>query len=305
MTWTKLSSTDSGAPQLLGVNGSLTNVFRWALPQLGWAIEYGASGNAAVFRAASGNRHRFCINNNNGASGIAIVRGALAASGATTWTNTFPTTTQCSNEYSCWPCGHYDGVTPAEWFIYGNETFFYFIYVADMNNNYLNFFGDLPSYYNTGWETAISVSASYNYASAITAFPIYNGVVGYNGLHWARRIDGVTLSTLGSLHGAINSFCYTHNAPPTRGGYLNRVMRQKIGLTCNGSNSDTVGSLGIIARGWLPNLWNPMHTSNTTLSARDTFTDSVYNPSAIFRWYSFNGNTYGFIIEETDTWSKP
>lgn len=46
---TVLRSTDSGAPDLTGEDGSLYDVLKWALPQLGWTLEHD---DATNFRAA-------------------------------------------------------------------------------------------------------------------------------------------------------------------------------------------------------------------------------------------------------------
>ena len=46
---TTLTSLDSGAPALSGSDGALYNVLKWALPQIGWTLEFDDSTN---FRAA-------------------------------------------------------------------------------------------------------------------------------------------------------------------------------------------------------------------------------------------------------------
>lgn len=311
MAWIKLANTSSGAPALTATNGSLTAVLRWALPQLGWAIEYGPTGNAAVFRAAVGNRHRFCINNNAGANATALVRGALGATSATAWTNVFPTTTQQSNGNSVWPCGYQpDPSVQVPYVIYGNDRFFYFIQLGgytstDTGSAFLNFFGDVPSDYSTGWETVISMLGSGGVPSNILLNPVYSYQQPSDGIYWARRIDGVTLSTQGNLLGWQQSIGNVLGTPLTRAGYLNRLYRSKMAVSCGGTATATPGSLGIMQRGWLPNFWSPVASGNTTMAVGDTFTDSVYNPSASFIWYGYSNNAYGFIIEETDTWSKP
>jgi len=45
---TIIKSTDVGAPTLDGDNGSMYNVLKWALPQLGWTIEHDDSANSVI-----------------------------------------------------------------------------------------------------------------------------------------------------------------------------------------------------------------------------------------------------------------
>ena len=131
MTWIKLTSEDSGAPSLFPVNGSLTSLLRWALPQLGWNVEFGPTGNSAVFRAATGNRHFLLVRHESsitsGDASIACVRAGHTSTGATNIGSPFPTTTQVSNAYSTWNAG--DASNPPDvyspWVIYGNEVFFH------------------------------------------------------------------------------------------------------------------------------------------------------------------------------------
>ena len=60
----------------------------------------------------------------------------------------------------------------------------------------------------------------------------------------------------------------------------------------------------MLKRGWLPNMWNPIHTGTGTLSDQDTFTDTSYNASAVFRAFTYS-SSYVIIMEETDTWTLP
>lgn len=306
MTWTVLTSLDSGAPALTAVNGALANVFRWALPQLGFAIEYGAAGNATVFRAATGNRQRFCLNNNAGSAGSSLVRGALGATSATAWTNVFPTTGQVSNADSRWPAGYaYNSSFALPYIIAGNGVFFYFITLGGVYSDspsycQVNFFGDVPTDYGTGWETVISMSGTVNNGLEQVSSVPYPFAAG---VYWARRIDGGTLSTVGNISIPYNYFGATAGTPAARAGYLNRLMREKVFLNCTGVASGSPGTFSVMQRGWLPNLWAPIHNGNAAMVTGDTFTDSVYNNSATFLWLS-SMSSYGFILETSDTWSK-
>ena len=313
MAWTKLSSTDVGAPSALSVNGSLNNILRWALPLLGWAVEYGPTGNASVFRAAAGNRHRLNVRHESSITGdaaIAYVRGAHTATSATAIGTPFPTVAQVANANATWRCGTIgDPATAVPWFIYGNDRFFY-LFMWDVSYGWdVTYFGDVPSDYATGYETVVCVrnvggpNGSQGMGAAGFCYPAYNGCD-----FWARGINATTVSVQGARNfsAAGSPPGRIPNCPAVRGGYQNRVIREKIAVSDFGSTTTTAGVLAINKRGWLPNLWNPVHDGGVsgTLVDGDTFTDSVYNPAATFR--IFDAPSYGsLIMEETDTWVKP
>lgn len=313
MAWTKLSYTDAGAPSALCLNGSLNNILRWALPLLGWAVEFGPTGNASVFRAAAGNRHRLHVRHDSavsGNAGLAYVRGAHTATSATAIGQPFPTAGQAANAFSTWRVGiEDDPATPAPWFIYGNDRFFYLLMYSNSYGWEIYWFGDVPSDYATGYETVISIRNNNSpYGSNAMGAPGYP-YPSYNGFdYWARGINATTVSVYGARHfsGGGNAFGRIANCPAARGGYQNRVVREKVAVSDFGSATTSVGVLAINRRGWLPNLWNPVHNGmgGGTLVDGDTFTDTVYNAAAVFR--VFDSPSYGsVIIEETDTWVKP
>lgn len=311
MAWTKISSTDSGAPQALSVNGSLNNILRWALPQLGWAVEYGPSGNASVFRAAAGNRLRLHVHHDSSVSGnaaLAYVRGAHTATSATSIGSPFPDATQAPNASSNWRCGTVgDPATAASWVIYGNDRFFIYLCYDGGYKWDMVYFGDVPSEYATGYETIVTVRGNTSpYGSFGMGAPGY-AYPYFDYCHfWARGINATTVSTMGARNFSAAGYALGRipSTPVMRGGYQNRLMREKVAISDYGSTNTTFGVLGINRRGWVPNLWNPIHSGiGGSVAGQDTFTDTAYNPSAIFR--VFDSNSGVAIIEETDTWSRP
>lgn len=310
MTWLKITSDDPGAPALLPVNGSLPNVFRWALPQLGFDLEFGPTGNAAVFRASTGNRFRLHINSTDVATyGSVIVRGAETATSATALGSPFPTTSQHPNTQARWNAADiYSGTTPNDYVFYSTGKFVVFLIklsMSDPDSWTFNYFGDIPTKYAGGWATVIStIGSQYQ-----TNYPLADSALAYPGpseyIFWARGINATTKSTKGSRYGT-GGICAVSNTPATRAGYMNRLQRQKIGINCSGSATGSPNSnFALACRGWLPNIWSPFHSSWAGSPATlDTFTDTAYNPSAVFKWYGYNTSA-GFIIEETDTWQAP
>ena len=81
-------------------------------------------------------------------------------------------------------------------------------------------------------------------------------------------------------------------------------VREKVGVHCTGSNTTTPNTLAVNKRGWVPNLWNPLHSGIGLVTSDDTFTDTGYSPSALFN-IAPASTTVAVIIETTDTWSLP
>lgn len=87
-----------------------------------------------------------------------------------------------------------------------------------------------------------------------------------------------------------------------QGGYGNRIVREKMGVTCIGSSTSTVGSLALVKRGFLPNLHLPIHSGIGAVTTLDTFED--VSSGADFRVAIANVNA-AVIVETSDTWSAP
>lgn len=310
MAWTVLDENSVGAPALVAANGSLTSLLRWALPLLGWAVEYGATGNDAVFRAATGNRHRLQVRHNSSLTSsdasIVMVRAAHTATSATSIGSPFPTTGQVANASSTWRAGiEGDPTTSGRFVIAGNETFFHYFCWSPTYGWDWNFFGDVPSDYSTGYETVINVRNNTSpYGSNALGESMYPYPAATNQTFWARGVNAMTISTQGTKDGKTTPPGRVSGNPPCRGGYQNRLLREKIGVHCCGSTNTTPGVLAIPKRGWLPNVWNPIHSGIGGVADGDVFTDSAYDPAASFRVLDSSG--YGTIIlETTDTWTKP
>ena len=311
MAWTKLTDASGGAPNLKSVNGSLCLVLDWALVALGWAIEFTDGANARVYRAATGNRHRLWVRHDSAISSLAsraTVRGVESATSATAVTNPFPTVAQIGDTVSVWKCGQSGApATNVPYVIYGNATFFILFSRLSATGDWrMNFFGDVPGEYATAYDTVIRVdnNATDNQTGGGATG---QAAISQNGKDfWVRGIDLTTLSVYGGMQITTNTVTpagITPGFPAMRGGYQNRIVREKIALCDIGSASTTVGGLAISKRAWLPNLWAPCHSGAGGVADQDTFTDSVYSATATFR--VFITTAWAYIVEETDTWSMP
>ena len=306
-----VSSTDVGAPALTPSNGSLNAVLWFILAQKSWTREFTGT-NADVFRAASGNRRRLWVRHDSAISGnvnLPMVRGAESAASATSCSDLFPTVAQQPNSQAVWHVADNTSLaTPRSWFAIVTETAIVFCNSLTTTDSQwgMQIFGDLPpSDAADVWNTVCSSNqlSSPNVTNnflAKSASPIITA----GALYWCRDISGTVKSSLGVINGPGGAPGALATAPAARGGYANRIVRQKAGATCIGGASASPGPTSQLLRGWIPNFWLPIHANYGALSNADTWTDTAYDPLAVFRPL-INSPGGWAIMELTDTWSPP
>lgn len=314
-----LRSTDVGAPTLSGTNGTLCAVLDWALVQNGWAIEFTAT-NQRVYRPGVGNRRRLWVAHDSAVSSspqLATIRGceSATAADATGLVDPFPTVAQMSSSFtSVLVSTAASTAARAYRLIVGVD--FVLVAISTSGNTSVNwdmfFFGDTKGgdpgdVWNTllwtGNSATIGSTSARAMASCILGYPSST-----NRHFWCRTIDGSIKSSRGWFHGTGSSglaaFCSITSGVLMRGGYANRVERERVVASCTGDSSTTVGVLLQVRRGFLPNLWNPLHSGIGALTSDDTFTDPAYNASALFQIAPASSTTAA-IIEMSDTWVVP
>ena len=123
-----LSNATQNAPALSGSAGSLYALFKWALPQLGWTVEFDEGATKIVFRnnSTSGTGFRFRVNDSKANHAATDIRAEVSAyqsmSDVDTGTEKIPTT---GERY--WIKSHTEDTTPRDWFIIGTDKFFFFL----------------------------------------------------------------------------------------------------------------------------------------------------------------------------------
>lgn len=146
-----LSYQDTGAPALTGTTGSLYNVLKWALPQLGWTIEFDDGSSKVAFKnsGVSGSGSFIRVNDSAANHASTEVKAEVSAfesmSDVDTGSGKIPTT---GERY--WPKSHTEDLTERDWFIFGTDSFFIFLGYnggsADAEGFRLAFAGDIKSY---------------------------------------------------------------------------------------------------------------------------------------------------------------
>lgn len=303
-----LTNASSGATRNAGTQGDLTTLLDWALPQKGWAIEYTGT-NERVYRPGSGIRNRLYVNHNtaiSGNAGLAVVRGCENASSSSVLVDPFPTVAVSSNALSNWLVSNAASTVDRRFRIYLSETFvYYFSNYSGLPDQWdFGFFGDPSPSLTDPYGTVVSIRSSAGTSSSGLTQATSSTVLAGSNIYWARDISGATKSTRGSISCSGTSLGSVAGTPGARGGYQNRIYREKVAVSDGGGASGSPTSLSIARRGWLPNLWGALHLNKGTLSDDDTFTDTAYNPTAEFRLLSSNSSASA-IMEETDTWSPP
>lgn len=309
-----LTDASSGAPALSGTNGALCTVLDWALVQKGWAIEYTAANNR-VYRPGAGNRNRLYVGHDSAVSGdarLATVRGCENASAAAvaSLTNPFPTVAQQANGAASMLTSITANATARPYKIILTDRFL-LMAVSCGSTNTTNWdmfaFGDLAGVDPLDTYATIMHNGSSSTATATNTRGLAGAMLpnyGRGKTFFCRTIDGTILSPYAVLYGSGPDFCAVANAQIMRGGYGNRIDREKMAVTCTGSNTVTVGVLAIMKRGWIPNLWNPIHTGIGSITSDDVWTDTAYASGSSFCILPASSTVAG-IMETTDTWSPP
>lgn len=314
MSTLTLTNASSGAPALSGTNGALNAVLDWALPQKGWAIEYTGT-NARVYRAAAGNRHRLYVAHNSSVSGVATlatVRGCENASSVSDLVDPFPTVAQQANGSSSVAVSSAASALARPYIIVLTDRFLLMAIATTGANNAgwdLFLFGDLAADPADTYATICLVgTTSSTAATARSMANVMAGGLTATKVYWCRSIDGATKSTTGCLNGPSatpnTSFCSVAGSPVMRAGYGNRIVREKVAATCMGAAAGSAGALAMYKRGWVPNLWNPIHIGIDTITSDDVFTDSAYDVDSLFVIAPASTGV-ACIVEISDTWAPP
>ena len=300
--------------RLSGTNGDLVGIMDIALVANGWAIEY-TSGNARVYRPGTGNRFRLHMNDDSatsGNAGLCTVRGCENASSATTLTDPFPTVALVANNSSNWlksvtantVARAFDIWVSPTWVIYAVNA------VGTTNQWEWHFFGDFaPALSGDSYNTLCTVRNNTATGSG-QLWSCANTYTGLGGRYWlARSYDGTVKSTQsGPFSGFSASIGVIGNAPQAQSGATTGVDTIKVPLLDCGSTTTTPSpSIGLLTRGWLPNIRFPLHAGHGATNTRDTYTDTAYNPSFIGQIITATSSTSAafLTVETTDTWSPP
>ncbi len=314
MTMIHLTDASPGAPTLSFNDGTLAAVLDWAVVQNGWAIE-ATSGNYRVYRPGSGNRFRLCIRDEaagSGSAGLAVARGAENFVSATSWTDPFPTVAVVADASANILKSSGSAGTARAYHIWLTETQITMaVNFGGATNAYEWWsFGDaVPTLAGDSYNTYMSCRNSTSISAAAMFAVASNQFTSTGHLYWCRSYDGTVKSTAGafaSTNSSTMGSCV--GCAAAQGGTTGKVDREKYFACCNGSTSNSPSTtIGVYKRGWIPYIWNPLHLGRGTLNTTDTFQDTAYSSSAVFRAVcQANASNSGFfIMQEAGPWAAP
>lgn len=318
MTLLVLTQASGGAPACEGVNGSMNAVIHFcvthtSLGGAAWVRDYNDAGSyTSIWRPASGNRFSLYCRHDSAVSGgaqRAVVRGCESASAYNTRVDEFPTAAQVADASANWLASSTADGTDRNWIAIVTGTFLLLCVKFDGTLWDMYFFGDTPgSESGDAYDTVCLTRASTGVSASAIGTHNMSSQVQANTVYWARDISGTIKSSrggfacMGSVIGAVSSL------PIMKGGFNNGIRREKIAIHCIGSTTTTVGVMAIARRGWLPNVWQPHHStgSGSGVVSEDTGSDTAYHASAAFRIIQIlSSMNASIILEESDTWSAP
>lgn len=302
--------------RLSGTDGDLVGIMDVALVANGWAIEY-STGNARIYRPGSGNRFRLYMNDAaavSGSAALCLVRGCENASAASNagLTDPFPLAASVADGSSNWLKSSAVSTAARAFDIWVSPTWvIYACNVTGAANVWdFSFFGDCPSAlagdsYNTvcSVRNIASLSTAQMWASAATAFTASSR------WWWARSYDGTVKATNASpFSGYSANIGVIPNAPQAFLGATTGVDTQKVPLIdCGATSTTPTPGIGLVTRGWLPNIRFPLHGGRGTANSRDTYTDTAYAAGFVGTVIAASNSASGgfLVVEGSDTWSPP
>ena len=309
MTFYAFTSSDSGAPTLNGVNGSMINVLDWIIVTKGGGTKVYSGTNKAIYQLAGGGMFLRVVHDSavSSAANLATVRACEIASDVDTYTDPFPTVSQRADSSSVWAASSTANSTAR-------------VYRGVVTDDIL-----IISIQALGTEQALlyifgkgdPVIPSDPYCSMIVVGQSTNGGlfnVGniYDCKYFQRDITGTVKSSkagfmnpqagyfaAGAYPAGLSNITAIHP-------YNSKIHHRAATMACLGSasaaGSSNQGSSAMVPRCYIPQLRDIM-VGTSTFANGDVLTDSSYDPSAAFV-VATNTNTSSILIETTDTWKR-
>lgn len=307
-----LNNSSPGFPGNSGTNASFKNLMKWALLQVGWS-NVDETTNGIVLRAATGNRFPFIINDDSAVTGnarFAMTRGAEIATGVTTFTDAFPTAVLLADANANAYKSSLASGTDRQCHIVAWDTGF--IYASQFNGTDWEIFpySDLfPSRSADTWATYIGPHGGTNTGQSSwfrqTEYSNIN-LSAFTTGYLARSYDGTVKSTKAALNLRSRGLGNTGTSgwPTASNGPDGEIDTSPVGIACSGSTGIIAANTGMVLRGYIPHMHNPLHNGIGGLSSGDIYHNSAYDPAADF--LILKSDTTNFVaLEITNTWKPP
>lgn len=307
MTFYAFTSSDSGAPTLNGVNGSMINVLDWIIVTKGGGTKVHSGANKAIYQFAGGGMYLRVVHDSavSGEARKVTIRGCESATGIDSFTDPFPTAAQLSDANAVVYASITSNSTARPYWGVVTNDFIVMIVQTSSNNQCLTWcFGKaVPALSSDVWSTVICLQpvnySSYGLTSA-------SATATQPSAFFARSVDGSIKSSVAITNTAggsgLGNSTYGAAYPHPFDAKLHHAP---VSLICWGSTNSAIGISAMPIRAWLPNVREPLHKA-TLINSGDTFTDTSYNASFVGKLFQ-NETVAGpwGIVEFSDTWSAP
>lgn len=323
MAFNFVSYLTPGAPNCFGANNQGTLLLDYILGTIGgWTTLFtNTTSGSRVYQPVSGNTVLYAASQStiSGSANVVTVRAAESATnfGSANLTNPFPTVAQAADSANCiwWLDSAVQSAINRPWWAIVSDSWVLFAVLVTGNTASVGttssqlavqFYGR-PSLVDSAdsFGTVLTITTTGSIIALLSS-ATSAGVGSTANIFWDRNHDGTILSSRGAIP-APGSFGGVASAPTYPHPDTGKMYRQKVALTDAASTTAAIGSKALLVRGWMPNLWFPQHTSYNTanIAPGDTFTDTGYNPSALFLFIASQLATPFCAIETTNTWSAP
>lgn len=305
-----LTAATSGATRNAGTNGDLNALLDWALTtKSNWVrLFHDGTNFYDVWQPAAGGPC-LTVHHNSAQSGSAqraVVRMCESASGASTYTDPFPTVAQVADASANWLVSTSANTTTRDFHILVWETGI--IYATKFSGTIdqweIGYALQCPSRFGSdttyNWVCGVTNNAAPGGTDIlqqnVTAVPAGSTQANVN--FWMRNAQGTIKSERGNIGAPGTKIGTVSGCPIIASGFGSSIERRKVMVHGIGSSSTTVGAAAIIDRGAIPQIWTPLHSALTGIGETDTITDG----SSTFILLKTSGGP-GVLLQTSNDWS--
>lgn len=305
-----LTPASSGATRNSGTNGDLNALLDWALTgNSNWVRLYHDGTNFYdVWQPAAGGPC-LTVHHNSAQSGSpqrSVVRMCESASGASTYTDPFPTVAQVADTSSNWLVSSLSNTTTRDFHILVWETgIIYATKYSGVTDRWeMGYALQCPSRFasdtTNNWICGVTNNAAPSggdiIAQNVTTVPAGSTQANVN--FWMRNAQGTIKSERGNIGAPGSILGVVSGCPAITAGFGSAIERRKVMAHGIGSSTTTLGASAIIDRGVIPQMWAPLHSALTGIGEADTITDGS---STFILLKSVAGG--GVLLQTSNDWT--
>lgn len=322
MAVVEVKSTDVGAIQLSGQDGSLAALFDKHLVTDGGFTKPYTNGSNGGNYCPPGHTRGFHLDDAaavSGSAALSTIRGFVSSSAFNTLVDPYPTIALKANTLAnVVKSSTANSTTRRWWMLRGQftsdlDSFIFLVVETSSTASECFFYGKVyPSDPTDPYCWMIWIRGSSSLFS--TSLNIGTGTIstGTDKIYWERSKNGLVTSTTAFIplaYGTANVGIIPSGPayPPTSG--IMEMLPIPVGCTGSQSTSSTIANATLF-RGWLPSLWQLIHGSYSSVTNADTAACTSYHASSLRRIFgvAFSASTLSTGVIATEigtTWLPP